>query len=109
MQFIILLMHHLELEWILLQFDRFYQPRSSHGVASVVLHGDKTPLYGAGAGLDLSNAGVPLTLELALGTRGYVIGKLVRVSHKKHVKCPVVIDSGSSKPVRFRQSACTYT
>ncbi|GJN06527.1 hypothetical protein PR202_ga24260 [Eleusine coracana subsp. coracana] len=93
------------------QFNKFYQPRTSTRVASVVLHGDKTPLYGAGATLDLSNTGgaVPLTLELAVRTRGYVIGKLVRVSHAKHVKCPVAIQSGSSKPIRFRQSACSYT
>ncbi|GJN38200.1 hypothetical protein PR202_gb27220 [Eleusine coracana subsp. coracana] len=94
-----------------IHFNKFYQPRTSTRLASVVLHGDKTPLYGAGATLDLSNTGaaVPLTLELAVRTRGYVIGKLVRVSHVKHVKCPVAIQSGSSKPVRFGQSACSYT
>ncbi|TVU22988.1 hypothetical protein EJB05_32713 [Eragrostis curvula] len=92
------------------QFKQFYQPRTSHRVASVVLHGEKTPLYGAGATLDLSNTGgtVPLTLELDVRTKGYVIGKLVRVSHAKRVKCQIVIGSGSSKPVRFRQSACSY-
>ncbi|XP_062189294.1 uncharacterized protein LOC133892490 [Phragmites australis] len=93
------------------QFEKFYQPRTSHHVASVLLHGEKIPLYGAGATLALSNTGgtVPLTLELAVRTRGYVIGKLVRVSHAKRAKCPVVIDSGSSKPVRFDQRACSYT
>ncbi|CAL4966162.1 unnamed protein product [Urochloa decumbens] len=93
------------------QFDKFYQPRTSHRVASAILHGEKTPLYGAGATLAPSNAGgrVPLTLELAVRTRGYVMGKLVRVTHARRMRCPVAIDPGSSKPVRLRQSACTHT
>ncbi|CAO2194314.1 unnamed protein product [Urochloa humidicola] len=93
------------------QFDKFYQPRTSHRVASAILHGDKTPLYGAGATLGPSNAGgrVPLTLELAVRTRGYVMGKLVRVTHARRMRCPVAIDPGSAKPVRLRQSACTHT
>ncbi|KAF8643686.1 hypothetical protein HU200_066746 [Digitaria exilis] len=93
------------------QLDRFYQPRTSHRVASAILHGEKTPLYGAGATLGSSNAGgrVALTLELAVRTRGFVMGKLVRVTHARRVKCPVAIDPGSSKPVRFRQSACSHT
>jgi hypothetical protein len=92
-----------------MQLDEFYQPRRSRRVAAMVLHGDKTPLYGAGATLDLSSA-VPLTLELAVATKGYVIGRLVTVSHAKHVECPVVVveSGGGSRPVRFRQSACSY-
>ncbi len=91
--------------------EKFYQPRSSHHVASAIVHGEKIPLYGAGETFALSNAGgaVPLTLDLVVRARGYVIGKLVRVTHTKRVKCPVVIDSGSSKPIRFIQSACSYT
>ncbi|OEL31839.1 hypothetical protein BAE44_0007142 [Dichanthelium oligosanthes] len=93
------------------QLEKFYQPRTSHRAASAILHGEKTPLYGAGATLAPSNAGgsrVPLTLELAVRARGYVMGKLVRVTHARRVKCPVAIDPGSSKPVRFHQSACSY-
>ncbi|KAL6874684.1 hypothetical protein ACP4OV_013349 [Aristida adscensionis] len=93
------------------QLEKFYMPRTSHRVVSVLVHGEKTPLYGAGATLGLSNTGgaVPLTLEMKVKTRGYVMGKLVRVTHKKHVKCRVVLGSGSSKPVRLSQSACGYT
>jgi hypothetical protein len=80
-------------------------------VASAVLHGEKTPLYGAGATLAPSNGGgrVPLTLQLAVRARGYVIGGLVTVTHARRVRCPVAIDPGSSKPVRIRQSACSHT
>jgi hypothetical protein len=94
-----------------LQLGKFYQPRTSHRVASAVLHGEKTPLYGAGATLAPSNGGgrVPLTLQLAVRTRGYVMGGLVRVTHARRVRCPVAIDPGSSKPVRIRQSACSHT
>jgi hypothetical protein len=96
-----------------LQLHKFYQPRKSRRAAAAVLHGEKTPLYGAGATLAVANdAGgkgkVPLTLELAVRTRGHVIGRLVRVKHAVRVRCPVAIDPGSSRPVRFRRSACSY-
>ncbi|CAD6240680.1 unnamed protein product [Miscanthus lutarioriparius] len=94
-------------------FHKFYQPRKSHRVAAAIQHGEKTPLYGAGATLAVANdAGgkgkVPLTLELAVRTRGHVIGRLVRVKHAVRVRCPVAIDPGSSRPVRFRRSDCSY-
>ena len=96
-----------------LQLHKFYQPRKSRRAAAAVLHGEKTPLYGAGATLVVANdAGgkgkVPLTLELAVETRGHVIGRLVRVKHAVRVRCPVAIDPGSSRPVRFRRSDCSY-
>ncbi|KAJ1281878.1 hypothetical protein BS78_03G007300 [Paspalum vaginatum] len=91
------------------QLVRFYQPRASRRVASVILHGEKTPLYGAGAALApaADGGGVPLTLELAVRTRGYVLGKLVTVTHAQRVKCPVAVDPGSSKAVSFSRRACT--
>ncbi|KAG0535804.1 hypothetical protein BDA96_03G009900 [Sorghum bicolor] len=96
------------------QLHKFYQPKKSHRAAAAILHGEKTPLYGAGATLVVTkNAGaggnkVPLTLELAVRTRGHVIGRLVRVKHAVQVRCPVAIDPGSSRPVRFRRSDCSY-
>ncbi|KAL5230870.1 hypothetical protein ABZP36_029646 [Zizania latifolia] len=56
------------------QLEKFYQPRSSHHVASALVHGEKVPLYGAGVTLALSNTRgavpVPLTLDLEVRTRG---------------------------------------
>ncbi|XP_062228131.1 uncharacterized protein LOC133926296 [Phragmites australis] len=90
------------------QVRRYYQPRKSHRVVTAVIHGEKVPLYGAGGGLMLSSTGgsVPLTLDFDLTSRGYVIGKLVRVTHKVHVTCPVVVDVKKSKPIRFSKKAC---
>lgn len=92
------------------EIQKYYQPRKSHRTISVILHGEKTPLYGAGASMSLSSIGgaVPLTLDFDIISRGYVIGKLVRVKHRKHISCPFVVDSSKNKPIKFAQRACTY-
>uniref|UniRef100_A0A0E0HLJ9 Late embryogenesis abundant protein LEA-2 subgroup domain-containing protein n=1 Tax=Oryza nivara TaxID=4536 RepID=A0A0E0HLJ9_ORYNI len=84
------------------------QPRKSHRLVTAVVHGNKVPLYGAGGGLMLSSSGgaVPLTLDFDLTSRGYVIGKLVRVTHKVHVTCPIVVDAKKTKPIKFSKKAC---
>ncbi|PWZ07364.1 hypothetical protein Zm00014a_017006 [Zea mays] len=73
------------------QVRRYYQPRKSHRTVTAVIHGEKVPLYGAGGGLTLSTSAgggaVPLTLDFDLTSRGYVIGRLVRVTHRAHVTC----------------------
>ncbi|KAF8698139.1 hypothetical protein HU200_035654 [Digitaria exilis] len=81
---------------------RYYQPRKSHRMVTAVIHGEKVPLYGAGG-----SGAVPLTLDFDLTSRGYVIGKLVRVTHKVHVTCPVVVDAKKTKPIRFSKKACS--
>ncbi|KAL6897973.1 hypothetical protein ACP4OV_006569 [Aristida adscensionis] len=90
------------------QLRRYYQPRKSHRIVAAVIHGEKVPLYGAGGGPMLSSSGgaVPLTLDFDLTSRGYVIGKLVRVTHKVHVTCHVVVDAKKTKPIRLSKKAC---
>ena len=91
------------------QIRKYYHPRKSHRVVTAVIHGEKVPLYGAGGGLSLSSNGglVPLTVDFDLTSRGYVIGKLVRVTHKVHVTCHIIIDAKKTKPIRFSKKACT--
>ena len=95
---------------LFLQLKKYYQPRKSHRTVSVILQGDKVPLYGAGAGLALPSTGgtVQLTLNFDIITRGYVVGKLVRVKHHKHVSCPITVDTSKTKPIKFSQRSCTY-
>ncbi|XP_077210130.1 uncharacterized protein LOC143845631 [Tasmannia lanceolata] len=92
------------------QLKKYYQPRKSHRVVSAILEGNKVPLYGAGAGLTVSQNGsrVPLTLEFVLRSQGDVMGKLVRTNHHRHVSCALVIDSGMTKPINFLKDSCTY-
>lgn len=97
--------------YILPQLKKNYQPRKSHRVLTVILEGDKIPLYGAGASLSVSENGsgkVPLTLEFVVQSRGNVIGKLVRTKYHRHVSCPVVVDSTNTKPIKFSHDSCTY-
>ncbi|KAJ8479718.1 hypothetical protein OPV22_023445 [Ensete ventricosum] len=92
------------------EVQKYYQPRKSHRTVSAVLHGEKVPLYGAGAGMALSSTGgqVPFTLDFEIISRGDVIGKLVRVKHRKHVSCQLVVDSSKNKPIKFARNSCTY-
>ncbi|XP_043703537.1 uncharacterized protein LOC122653673 [Telopea speciosissima] len=92
------------------QLKKYYQPRKSHRIVSVTLEGSKVPLYGAGASLAVSdsNGKVPLRLEFEIRSRGYVVGKLVKTKHRRHISCPVVIDSSKTKPIKFKQDSCTY-
>ncbi|XP_020097457.1 uncharacterized protein LOC109716428 [Ananas comosus] len=92
------------------ELKKYYQPRKSHRTVSVVIHGEKVPLYGAGAGLALSSTGstVPLTLDFDITSRGYVVGKLVRVTHRKHVTCSFTIDSKNTKPIKISRNLCSF-
>lgn len=98
--------------WTLwLQLKKYYQPRKSHRIVSVNLEGTKVPLYGAGSGLVASanNAyQIPLTLQFDIQSRGYVVGKLVRTKHRVRISCPLVIDSISTKPMKFNKDSCFY-
>jgi hypothetical protein len=94
------------------QLKKYYQPRKSHRIVSVDIDGTKVPLYGAGSSLAASNnAGVqvPLTLQFEIHSRGYVVGKLVRTKHRVQISCPLVIDSSSTKPMKFKKDSCFYS
>ncbi|KAL9460523.1 hypothetical protein AB3S75_003680 [Citrus x aurantiifolia] len=92
------------------QLKKYYQPRKSHRTVSVNLQGNKVPLYGAGSGLTITPTGgeVPSTLKFGIRSRGEVVGKLVKTTHKKQITCPLVIDILSTKPIKFKKNACTY-
>lgn len=100
----------LDIACVGLQFKKYYQPRKSHRLMSVILQGNKVPLYGAGANLTVSDRGasVPLRLEFVIRSRGDVVGKLVRTKHHRHVSCTVVLDSAKTKPIKVSQESCVY-
>ncbi|KAE8674110.1 Ras-related protein Rab7 [Hibiscus syriacus] len=90
---------------------KYYQPRKSHRIVSVVLEWEKVPLYGAGSSLTFTQNGaaeVPLILKFEVRSRGYVVGKLVRTKHRKQISCPLVIDSMKTKLIKFKKYECTY-
>lgn len=93
------------------QLEKYYQPRKSRRTVNAIIQGVKVPLYGAGGMLTLSptNTKVPLVLDFEIRSRGYVVGKLVRVSHRKHVSCLFTADSSKTKPIVFAKNACTYS
>jgi len=93
------------------QLKKYYQPRKSRRTVSVSIEATKVPLYGAGSSLAVSkddSLQVPVTLQFELRSRGNVVGKLVRSKHKLQVSCPVVINSKSTKPIKFKKDSCTY-
>lgn len=92
------------------QLKKYYQPRKSHRIVTVILEGNKVPMYGAGASLAVSDSGgrVPVRLEFDIRTRGNVVGKLVRTKHHRHVSCKVVINSADSKLIKVSHESCVY-
>ncbi|XP_059640778.1 uncharacterized protein LOC132282950 [Cornus florida] len=93
------------------QLKKYYQPRKSSRTVSVSVEATKVPLYGAGSSLAVAkddSLHVPMTLQFEIRSRGNVVGKLVRTKHKMQVSCPVVIDSTSTKPIKFKKDSCTY-
>ncbi|KAJ6704335.1 LATE EMBRYOGENESIS ABUNDANT PROTEIN GROUP 2 [Salix viminalis] len=92
------------------QLKKYYQPRKSHRTVSMIIEGNKVPLYGAGSSLTFAQTGIviPLTLKFEIRSRGNVVGKLVRTKHRRQISCPLVIDSSSSKPIKFKKNTCTY-
>ncbi|KAH7565227.1 hypothetical protein ACOSP7_020515 [Xanthoceras sorbifolium] len=93
------------------QLKKYYQPRKSHRTVSVNLEGNKVPLYGAGSSLSVNSqtgGEVPLTLKFGIKSKGEVVGKLVKTTHKKQISCPLSIDILSNKPIKFKKNSCTY-
>ncbi|XP_051114314.1 uncharacterized protein LOC127239959 [Andrographis paniculata] len=76
------------------QVKRYYHPKKSWRAMRVALVGHSVPLYGTGALMEPSyngHNGIPLTLELSMESRGYLVGKLVKTKHTIRVLCPLFI------------------
>ncbi|KAA8534968.1 hypothetical protein F0562_029971 [Nyssa sinensis] len=92
------------------QLKKYYQPRKSQRIISVNLQSDNVPLYGAGASLAVAdnNGGIPLKLEFEIHSQGNVVGKLVKTKHQRQISCSLIIDSGNTEAIKFREDSCTY-
>ncbi|ERM98590.1 hypothetical protein AMTRI_Chr05g66500 [Amborella trichopoda] len=92
------------------QLKKYYQPRQSQRTVSIVLQGNKVPLYGAGASLTGSSTlgAVSLRLEFDIKSRGNVVGKLVKSRNRRRITCDFVLDSSKLKPIKFLKDSCTY-
>jgi hypothetical protein len=101
---------YVHLHIYILQLKKYYQPRKSHRTVLVNLQGNKVPLYGAGASLEVSdNSGeVPIMLVFEVRSGGNVVGKLVRSKHRRHISCSLVINSHNNKPIKLKENSCTY-
>ncbi|KAL6007625.1 hypothetical protein ACLOJK_033124 [Asimina triloba] len=92
---------------------KFYQSRKSQRSVTVVVTGNKIPLYGGGATFSSSSTGqvtvpVPLDLSFMVRSRGYVLGKLVKPKFYIKVDCSVVFDQKKlNNPVSLKNS-CKY-
>ncbi|KAJ8562496.1 hypothetical protein K7X08_011787 [Anisodus acutangulus] len=92
------------------KLDKYYQPKESQRDMSVNLDGRRVPLYGAGVALVESDGrdGVPLKLDFEILSKGYIVGKLVKTKHRKHVSCSFFISSRSMNEVKFKQDSCSF-
>ncbi|KAL1551541.1 hypothetical protein AAHA92_19369 [Salvia divinorum] len=94
------------------ELQKYYQHRKSHKNVVVHIEGTRVPLYGAASNLIVEEGGavqVPLALEFEVRTQGDLVGKLVRTVHRRRVSCPLILDSTSNKPIKFKKDACIYS
>lgn len=74
-----------------MQVEGFYKKRKEEENVSVVVRGDKIPMYGSGGGLTtdtgMTNTPVTLKLEFTVESRAHVLGKLVRQRFYDKVEC----------------------
>ncbi|XP_073014056.1 uncharacterized protein [Typha latifolia] len=93
---------------------KFYQSRKSQRNLSVVVLGNKVPLYGGGSSLSSTpgkalSVPIPLTLSFRVRSRAYVLGKLVKPKFYTNIQCSVELDqSKMNKPVSLK-NACQYS
>ncbi|KAJ9551190.1 hypothetical protein OSB04_015235 [Centaurea solstitialis] len=92
------------------QFIKHYQPKKSQRTVLVNVEGRRVPLYGAAAGLVMSdnNGRVPLKLEFEIHSQANLVGKLVRTKHRRHVLCVLVVDPQNNKMIDFTPKSCSY-
>lgn len=90
---------------------KFYQSRKTQRSVTVMLIGNKIPLYGSGASLSSSTGTttvpVPLKLDFTVRSRGYVLGKLVKPKFYKRIECSVVFDPKKLNKAMSLKN-CTY-
>lgn len=92
------------------QLEEYYQSRKNHSVVSIVVEGEKVPLYGAGGNLSSSNENgdIPLDLVFSIQSKAYVLGKLVKQKFRRHIHCKIVLDSNKLKVIGSLQKVCQY-
>ncbi|KAI3465341.1 hypothetical protein Pfo_022004 [Paulownia fortunei] len=91
---------------------KFYQRRKGAKNVTVIVIGDKIPLYGSGASLStptgMTTLPVPLKLDFTVRSRAYVLGKLVKPRFYKKIECSIVFDAKKlNVPISLKNS-CTY-
>ncbi|KAI3952292.1 hypothetical protein MKW92_047491 [Papaver armeniacum] len=91
---------------------KFYQSRKSQRTLTVVVQGNKIPLYGGGATLSTSTGttNLPMAMELSFNirSRAYVLGKIVKPKFYKSVNCSIIFDPKKLN-VAIPLKNCTYT
>lgn len=91
----------------------FYQSRKSQRSIVMVVLGHQVPLYGGvsvvgGAKDHLEKVAVPLNLTFVMRSRGYILGRLVKVKFLKSIRCPVILRGDRlAKPLKLVDS-CIY-
>lgn len=91
---------------------KFYESRRGKKNVTVIVIGDKIPMYGSGASLStptgITTLPVPLKLDVAIRSRAYVLGRLVKPKFYKKIECSFVFDTKKlNVPISLAKS-CIY-
>ncbi|XWS14718.1 hypothetical protein CRYUN_Cryun35bG0032800 [Craigia yunnanensis] len=91
---------------------KFYQSKKSQRSVTVMVMGNKVPLYGNGASMSsltgTTSLPVSLKLNFVVRSKAYVLGKLVRPKFYKNIECDITFDPKKlNVPISLKKS-CTY-
>ncbi|CAA7404476.1 unnamed protein product [Spirodela intermedia] len=92
--------------------DSFYQSRKSQRTLTVVVRGERIPLYGSipasGGDGGHNPPPVPVTLSFTVKSRAYVLGKLVKPKFSVPVRCLVALDRTKLNAAVALKNSCHY-
>ncbi|CAA6667663.1 unnamed protein product [Spirodela intermedia] len=92
--------------------DSFYQSRKSQRTLTVVVRGERIPLYGSipasGGDGGHNPPPVPVTLSFTVKSRAYVLGKLVKPKFSVPVRCLVALDRTKLNAAVALKNFCHY-
>ncbi|KAH7299684.1 hypothetical protein KP509_24G024200 [Ceratopteris richardii] len=98
----------LELTVASAQSDGYVQGKNSKDVISVNIGALKVPLYGASAIASYTTTSVPINATIAICSRYYVVGHMVKSRFCSSITCDLDVSTSSMALLSPIKKACTY-
>ncbi|XP_030450124.2 uncharacterized protein LOC115672455 [Syzygium oleosum] len=106
-------LHYFQLHVASGQMKKFYQSRKSQRPVVTVVTGYQVPLYGGISALSMARehrekVAVPLNLTFVMRSRAYILGKLVKSTFYRRIRCSVTLRGNQLGKRQKLTDFCTY-